>query len=261
MEYSIRAAKKAGFDEAVIILRHDIEDEFKKVIGNRLSNVINCKYAFQEMNNLPSGFSAPITRSKPYGTAHALYCSKNIIDSPFIVVNADDYYGVEGFYKIHEYLTGDRQKSIFDMCMAGYVIGNTLSKNGTVTRGVCEKDNFDFLTKVNETYEISEKDNGKITGLDENKNEIEINKNSLVSMNMFGLPYEFLNVLEDKFIDFLKANNENIKAEFLLPKVINQLIEEKRGSVKVLPVNDVWYGVTYANDKDIVMKALKNITI
>lgn len=261
MEYSIRAAKNAGFDEAVIILRKDIKDEFKKVIGDRLSKIMPCKYAFQEMDNLPLGFSAPSDRIKPYGTAHALYCTKSFVDSPFVVVNADDYYGVEGFDKIHNYLVGDRRKDIFDMCMAGYIIGNTLSKNGTVTRGVCEKDENDFLTKVNETYEISEKEDGKIRGIDENKKEIVIDKNSLVSMNMFGLPYEFLDILEEKFIDFLNKNNDNIKSEFLLPKVINKLIEEKKGCVKVLRVSDVWYGVTYASDKNMVIEALKNIKI
>ena len=264
MDYSIKSSIDAGFDEVVIILRKDIEEDFKRIIGNRISKKINCKFAYQELNMLPVGFSCNSERKKPYGTAHAIYCAKDVIDSPFVVINADDYYGTEGFYKIHDFLINDlsnNSNNTYKMCMAGYIIGNTLSENGTVTRGLCKKDEEGFLTDVVETYEISKKDDGIIKGEDENKNEVIISENDLVSMNMFGLPYEFLNELDDRFKQFLQNNNGNVKSEFLLPAVINDIIKEKKGSVKVIPVSDKWYGVTYASDKEYVKDALKNIVI
>ena len=261
MDYSIKAALDAKFDEVVIIIRKEIEKEFKEVIGNRIEKKINVKYAYQELSMLPGNFKVPSDRKKPYGTAHAIYCAKDIIDSPFIVINADDYYGEEGFKKVHEYLSSNVKGDKYDMCMAGYIIGNTLSENGTVTRGLCNKDKEGYLTDVVETYEISKKADGRITGEDYNKNEVIINEDDLVSMNMFGFPYEFLSELETRFINFLKVNNENVKSEFLLPQVVNDLIKEGKGTVKVLPVTDKWYGMTYASDKEYVKKALSSIKI
>ena len=270
MDYSISAAMKAGFDEVVIIIRKEIEKDFKEIIGNRLEKKVKCKYSFQELDMLPSGYKVPEGRKKPYGTAHALYTAKNEIDSPFIVINADDYYGEEGFKKIHEHLITHASAQTgqcpacdhrLRMSMAGYIIGNTLSDNGTVTRGICKQDKDGFLTDVVETYEISKKSDGRITGEDENKKEVVIDEKSLVSMNMFGLPLEFVLCLEKKFIEFLDKNNDNIKSEFLLPNVVNELIKEGNGTVHVLPVNDKWYGITYASDKEYVKNALKNISI
>lgn len=270
MDYSIASAMKAGFDEVVFIIRKDIEKDFREIIGNRIEKKVKCKYAFQELSMLPGGFTAPSDRKKPYGTAHAIYCAKDAIDSPFLVINADDYYGDEGFKKIHEHLITHATAQTGEcpacdhrlrMSMAGYIISNTLSENGTVTRGLCKQDENGFLTDVIETYEISKKADGRITGEDDNKNEVVINADSLVSMNMFGFPYEFVFCLEDRFIDFLKKNNENIKSEFLLPGVVNDIIKEGKGTVHVLPVSDKWYGVTYASDKEYVKKALSNIKI
>ncbi|MBQ7743922.1 MAG: NTP transferase domain-containing protein [Lachnospiraceae bacterium] len=270
MDYSVHSAAKAGFDEAVIIIRKEIEKDFKEIIGDRLEKVIKCRYAFQELNMLPANFKAPENRVKPYGTAHALYCARDVIDAPFVVINADDYYGDEGFVKIHEHLVTHAGASTgqcpacdhtLRMCMAGYKIVNTLSENGTVTRGICREDQDGFLTDVVETYEISKKPDGRITGEDDNKKEVVISEDSLVSMNMFGLPFEFILCLEKKFIDFLEKNNSNIKAEFLLPAVVNEIIKEKLGTVHVLPVKDKWYGVTYASDKEYVREALKNIKL
>lgn len=270
MDYSIKAAMDAGFDEVVVIIRKEIEKDFKEIIGNRLEKKVKLKYAFQELDMLPDGFTVPSDRKKPYGTAHALYCAKDVIDAPFIVINADDYYGTEGFKKIHEHLVKNAESACgscpacdhrYRMSMAGYIIGNTLSDNGTVTRGVCKQDENGFLTNVVETYEISKKPDGRITGEDDDKKEVVIDENALVSMNMFGLPYDFIFELEGRFIDFLNKNNSNIKSEFLLPKVVNDIIKEGKGTVHVLPVSDKWYGVTYASDKEIVREALKNIKI
>ncbi len=261
MDYSIKAALDAKFDEVVIIIRKDIEKEFKDVIGNRIEKKIKVKYAYQELNMLPNNYKVLCDRKKPYGTAHAIYCAKEIIDSPFIVINADDYYGEEGFVKVHQFLSSNTKSDKYNMCMAGYIIGNTLSENGTVTRGLCKKDDEGFLTDVIETYEISKKADGRITGEDDNKNEVIINEDDLVSMNMFGFPYEFLSELETRFIKFLDNNNDNIKSEFLLPQLVNDLIKEGKGKVKVLPVKDKWYGMTYASDKEYVRKALSTIKI
>ena len=260
MDYSVKAATDAGFDEVVFIIRKDIEKDFREVIGDRIEKKYKCKYAFQELNMLPEGFKAPSDRKKPYGTAHAIYCARNVIDSAFVVINADDYYGTEGFKKVHEYLvntSGDGYK----MCMAGYIIGNTISENGTVTRGLCRQDSDGFLTDVVETYEVSRKPNGIITGESFDKKEVIIGDNDLVSMNMFGLPYHILDELESRFISFLNENNSNIKSEFLLPGIVNDIIKEGKGTVKVLPVNDKWYGITYASDTEYVRKALSSIKI
>lgn len=261
MDYSIKASIDAGVDEVVIIIRKDIEKEFREIIGNRIEKKVKCRYAFQELNMLPNGFQVPKDRVKPYGTAHAIYCAKDYIDSSFIVINADDYYGTEGFKKVHDYLVSSVNKESYDMCMAGYLIGNTLSKNGTVTRGLCKQDDKGYLTDVVETYEVSKKSDGRITGEDDKKNEVVIKDNDLVSMNMFGFPHAFISELESRFIKFLEQNNDNIKSEFLLPSVVNDLIKEGKGTVKVLPVSDKWYGVTYASDKEYVKNALMNIKL
>ena len=261
MDYSIKASIDAGVDEVVIIIRKDIEKEFREIIGNRIEKKVKCRYAFQELNMLPNGFQVPKDRVKPYGTAHAIYCAKDYIDSSCIVINADDYYGTEGFKKVHDYLVSSVNKESYDMCMAGYLIGNTLSKNGTVTRGLCKQDDKGYLTDVVETYEVSKKSDGRITGEDDKKNEVVIKDNDLVSMNMFGFPHAFISELESRFIKFLEQNNNNIKSEFLLPSVVNDLIKEGKGTVKVLPVSDKWYGVTYASDKEYVKNALMNIKL
>ena len=270
MDYSIDAAMKANFDEVIVIIRKDIEKEFKEIIGNRIEKKVKLIYAYQELDMLPAGFKAPADRKKPYGTAHALYAAKDYITSPFMVINADDYYGTEGFAKIHEHLTTHAvaQTGMCPACdhrlrmsMAGFIISNTLSENGTVTRGMCKQDENGFLTDVVETYEIKRDPSGQIRGQDDNKNEVLIDDNALVSMNMFGFPFEFINELEGRFIDFLKKNNDNIKSEFLVPQVVNDIIKEGKGTVHVYEVHDKWYGITYKEDKEYVRKALSNIEL
>ena len=260
IDYSINEAKKAGFDEVVFIIRKEIEKNFEETIGNRIKDKIKYRLAYQEMDNLPGGFKAPKDRVKPYGTGHCILSAKDIIDSPFLVINADDYYGHEGFSKIHEYLVNNPYDGkIFNMCMAGFKIENTLSDNGAVTRGICKKDSDDFLLSVTETFEIAKNENGEIVGEDSNKNKVLIDNDSVVSMNMFGLPKEFVGILNDKFIKFLEKNNDNIKSEFLLPTIVDEVIKEKSGKVKVLDVKDKWFGVTYKEDKDPVKKALLHV--
>lgn len=260
IDYSIKEAIDAGFDKVVFIIRKDIEKDFREIIGNRIEKKIKCEYVFQELNKLPKGFVAPSDRKKPYGTAHAVLCAKEYLNDPFLVINADDYYGKEGFKKIHDFLVNEKEKidNKQNLCMAGFVVGNTLSENGAVTRGVCKVDSNQNLISVTETFEIAKKD-GKIMGQDDDGKAVEIDEASAVSMNMWGLQPSFLDNFEDRFIKFLEKNNDNIKSEFLLPQVIDVMIKEGEANVKVLPVNDKWYGVTYASDKEYVREALKKI--
>ena len=265
IEYSIYDAIKAGFDEVVFIIRKDIEEEFKNIIGNKISNAVSVKYVYQELDKLPQGFSVPSDRTKPWGTAHAIYCAKGAIDSPFAVINADDYYGKEGFKEIHDYLVSTKltENGKLNSCMAGFIISNTLSDNGTVTRGVCKLDDNKNIKSVTETYEIKLVKDGsadKIIGEDDNKSPVEIDKNSLVSMNMWGLPKEFLDGLEAEFKRFLEKNINNIKSEFLLPSYINDMVKSGTLNVACLPVSDKWFGVTYAEDKEKVINEFKKLS-
>ena len=263
MDYSIHDALKAGFNKVIFIIRKDIEEEFRSVIGDRIEKHVKVCYAFQDLHDLPEGYSVPEGRTKPWGTAQAVLCAKKYIDCPFVVINADDFYGADGFKKVHDYLVNemDEKAEKLDMCMAGFVLGNTLSDNGTVTRGVCRADvATGELISVTETYEIAEKD-GKVTGLDKDGNEVALDMKDRVSMNMWGLPASFLDVLEQGFPVFLDSLKEgDIKAEYLLPKEIDALIKAGKGSVKLLETSDKWYGVTYAEDRQYVEDAIRKMT-
>ena len=231
MDYSIHDAIEAGFDHVVFIIRKDIEKEFKEVIGDRIASIcsshnVTIDYAFQDINDIPGTLQEG--RTKPWGTGQAVLAAKNVIDTPFIVINADDYYGKEGFKAVHEYLVNGGKS-----CMAGFVLKNTLSDNGGVTRGICKMD-------------------------DQN------NLNSLVSMNMWGLTPDFLDVLGEGFKEFFEKEvpSNPLKAEYLIPIFIGELLEQGKMSVKVLKTNDTWYGMTYHEDvaavKDSFKKMLEN---
>lgn len=259
IDYSISFAKKVGFDEVVFVIRKEIEQDFKNLIGNRIVDKINTKYVYQELDNLPNGFTKNPNRKKPYGTGHAILCCKNVIDSPFLVINADDYYGLESFIKMHEALINQKDTNVYDLSMAGFLIGNTLSDNGTVTRGLCKKDENNYLLQVEETYEVERKSDNVIKGLSGDKKEVEVPCDTLVSMNMWGLSVRFLDDINDRFITFLNENNDNISSEFLLPQIIDDMINEKKATVKVIPVNDKWFGLTYEKDKEKVINEFKKI--
>lgn len=262
MDYSIFDAKEAGFNKVVFIIRKDLEKDFREIIGNRIEKVIDVDYAFQEIDNLPEGFSVPEGRKKPWGTGQAILACKGIVNEPFVVINADDYYGKTGFKKIYEYLMDAKSKEengTYDFCMAGFVLGNTLSENGTVTRGVCQPDENDCLSTVVETGGLKEVEGGKIAHED-NGSDIEITKESLVSMNMWGFTPDFIDVLDNGFKEFLETIPEgDIKKEYLLPTVVDQLIKSGEATVKILPTQDKWFGVTYKEDKDAVVAAFKEL--
>lgn len=261
MDYSIYDALNAGFNKIVFIIRKDLENDFKQIIGNKIERFVPVSYAYQELEKLPNGFLNSEKRIKPWGTGHALLCAKDVIDEPFVAINADDYYGKESFIKIHDYLVNNMNldSKQIDLCMAGFHLGNTLSDNGGVTRGICQMDENNSLTNVSETYEIRQCNSSAI-GYNESGNSVELELNQNVSMNMWGLNPAFLKELEKEFPVFLNNLKEgDIKTEFLLPKIIDKLIQSQRAKVQVLETQDKWFGVTYKEDKEQVSAAIKKL--
>ena len=260
MDYSIHDALEAGFNKVVFIIRKDLEDEFKKVIGDRISNITEVAYAFQEIDDLPGNFTKPADRTKPWGTGHAVLAAKKVLSEPFAVINADDYYGKEAYVKVHDYLVQDHpQDGPMHICMAGFRLGNTLSDNGSVTRGVCHIEDGK-LVGVTETHNIFKTADGAETRNDDGTAET-LDTKSLVSMNMWGLTPEFMQILEDGFKEFFDnmGDKDILKAEYLLPIYIDELLQAGRVSVKVLDTNDKWFGVTYKEDKDYVVKSFAKL--
>lgn len=260
MDYSIHDAIEAGFDKVVFIIRKDLEKDFKEIIGDRIAKQIPVIYAFQELDALPEGYSVPDGRKKPWGTGQAVLMVKGLIDCPFLVINADDYYGKEGFRRIHEYMVNEMKddEEIYDICMGGFVLENTLSDNGAVTRGVCHVEDG-FLKNVTETYDIRRTEDG-LAAADEEGNPVAVQADQPVSMNMWGLPVSFLDELEKGFPQFLDGlKPEDIKAEYLLPKIIDDLVQKKRARVRVLDTPDKWFGVTYQEDKQAVVDAIRGL--
>lgn len=258
MDYSIYDALEAGFDEVVFIIRHDLEEDFKEIIGRRIERILPVKYAFQELTDLPEGYKKPKGRTKPWGTGQAVLAAKDLVRYPFAVINADDYYGKEAFVRLHDYLIShaDEPAEQMQLCMAGFILKNTLSENGGVTRGVCEVDENGNLLKVAETYDIQWKD-GVLCARDEHGKPAAVTKDQYVSMNMWGLYPDFFEELERGFREFLSAQTaDDLKTEYLLPKIIDKLLLEKKVSVKVLETQDKWFGVTYKEDRQSVTDAL-----
>lgn len=259
MDYSIYDAIQAGFNKVVFIIRKDLEKDFKEIIGNRIEKIVKVEYAFQEVDNLPEGFTKPEGRKKPWGTGQAVLSVKGLVNEPFLVINADDYYGKEGFKRIHEYMVNemDENAEVYDLCMGGFMLTNTLSENGGVTRGVCRVNEEGYLSKVTETYDIQRCGDG-LSAKDEAGNPVAVETGCHVSMNMWGIPASFINVLDEGFPRFLASLKEgDIKSEYLLPMVIDQLVADGKATVKVLETPDKWFGVTYKEDKQLVVDSLR----
>ena len=261
MDYSIHDALEAGFNKVIFIIRKDLEKDFKEIIGNRIEKIAPVEYAFQEIDDLPEGFSVSEGRKKPWGTGQAILAARNLIKEPFLVINADDYYGKEGFKKIHDYMVNgmEEKDGVYDMCMAGFILSNTLSENGGVTRGVATVDENGYLAKVTETYNIYQDAEG-MHASDNEGNPVSVKADQHVSMNMFGLPAGFVKELEKGFPEFLSGIREgDIKAEYLLPAMIDQAIRNKKATVRVLETRDKWFGVTYKEDKPSVVAAIRRL--
>lgn len=253
MDYSIYDALKAGFNKVVFVIRKDLEEDFDEIIGQRIKEKVKVEYAFQEVDNIPAQYQEMYKdRVKPWGTGQAILVCKDLINEPFLVINADDYYGQEAYQKAYEFLTSNKaQQDKLQLSMVGFILKNTLSDNGGVTRGICEEENHQLVNIV-ETHNIE-----KIDGKAISKGR-EINLDSVVSMNMWGLTPEIFDVLDNNFNQFLsQLDPDDLKSEYLLPTIIGDLLENNKVSVKVLKSNDEWFGVTYKEDKQTVKDSIQ----
>lgn len=261
MDYSIHDALEAGFNKIVFIIRKDLEQDFREIIGRRIEKIAPVEYVYQELDRLPEGYTVPEGRKKPWGTGHAVLMVKDLVKEPFMVINADDYYGKEGFRKLHDYMVQDMdtQSDVYEICMGGFILANTLSENGTVTRGVCQMNPDGTLKSVEETYGIQVKD-GRLEASDVDGSPVQVSLDQHVSMNMWGLPPRFLDELEKDFPRFLDNIREgDLKAEYLLPTIIGNLVKAGRARVRVLETRDKWFGVTYREDKEAVVAAIRRL--
>lgn len=259
MDYSIYDALDAGFDKVVFVIRKDLEKDFKAIIGERIEKITEVDYAYQEVTDIPDRYKERFAgRTKPWGTGQAILCCREVVNTPFLVINADDYYGKEAFVKAYRYLTTPLEADKIQACMVSFVLKNTLSDNGGVTRGVCHVREDGYLTDITETSNI-EKD-GERAVIRTDKEVIELDANLPVSMNMWGLTVDFFDVLKTGFSDFLdNVAEEDLKAEYLLPTIIGGLLAEEKLEVKVLKSYEQWFGVTYKEDKETVVNAVREL--
>ena len=255
MDYSVFDAMRAGFGKVVFVIRKDFEEDFRRVVLSKYEDHVPCEVCFQGIDCLPEGFTRNPERTKPWGTNHAVLMAKDIIHEPFMVINADDFYGKESFEVMAKFLldvNGEQGK----YCMAGYRVGNTLSEHGTVSRGVCATDKMGFLTDVVERTAIESKD-GHIVFPDENGNEVEIPFDTPVSMNMWGFTPEYFQYTEEAFKEFLTKHGQELKTEFYIPTLVNDLIKAGKATCQVLDTSAKWFGVTYADDRQMVVDKIQ----
>jgi UTP-glucose-1-phosphate uridylyltransferase len=258
IDYSIYDAIRAGFGKVVFIIRRTFEEDFKDIFISKLQPYIPVEYVFQEIDNVPDGLSFAAERTKPWGTAHAVLMAKNIIHEPFAVINGDDFYGSDAFKTMASYLNSLTDEQQTQYSLVGYQVGNTMSENGTVSRGVCQEDENGNLVSVTERTNIQYIDGG-IAYKETDDDFVFLDPESLVSMNFWGLTPEYFKQTEAIFIDFLKANSDSLKAEFYIPTAIDKLINGSTASVKVLRSSAKWFGVTYKEDKPLVIEKLAQL--
>lgn len=263
MDYSLFDARRAGFQTVVFVIKREIEQDFKRLIGNRVSKVMEVRYAFQELTDLPLGYEVPKDRTKPWGTSHAILAARYCIDAPFAVVNADDYYGPEAFQQIYAYLMNHPDTDdVYEYAMVGYLLKNTVTENGYVSRGICESNDQGYLESVTERTHIEKHGDGARYTEDNGATWTSLSGDTVVSMNLWGFTPSFVAEVERRFSAFLdKAVIENpLKGEYFLPSVVSELIAEQKARVKVLHSHDKWYGVTYKEDKPVVVEAISKMT-
>ena len=252
MDFSIYDAQRAGFKEVVFVIRRENEQLFREAIGDRVSRKMKVKYAFQELSDLPEGFQVPEGRTKPWGTGHAVLSAAAVTDGPFAVINADDYYGEQAFRLIYDYLMNMQEKNWHDRyVMVGYLLKNTLTENGSVSRGICTTSPDGYLETIVERTKIIRTPEGAAVSEDEGASWTGVDPDSIVSMNVWGFPADFMNELKERFPGFLKENLEKnpLKCEIYLPFVVNDLMKEGKARVQVLTTPDLWHGITYHQDK------------
>lgn len=260
LDYSAYDAIKAGFGKIVFIIRRDLEEIFRDKIGSSLEKRVDVAYVFQELTNLPTSFSLPEGRTKPWGTGHAVLSCKGAVDTPFAVINADDFYGASAFSSLATYLRGAKdQEGIHDYCMVGYALQNTLSKNGSVARGICDVTPDGFLTDIRERTRIAQF--SKTIRYTENGEDwVDLAPDVIVSLNTWGFTLSIFDELESGFGPFLSRHSDNItKAEYFLPEVVGNLVKTGKATVKVLPTDEKWYGVTYQEDRPLIQAAIREM--
>ena len=263
IDYSIYDAYRAGFDTVVFIIKKEFEELFRSAIGDRIASYMNVKYAYQRADDLPEGYRLPTDRVKPWGTAHAVMAARDVLNGPFAVINADDYYGVSAFRTVYDFLTTTQDDPrCHNYCLVGYLLKNTVTENGSVARGVCQADENGFLTSIVERTKVIKGDPNPKFSLDEGATWQELSPDTLVSMNLWGFHRSFLDESIEGFPGFLEnamANNPT-KAEYFIPLVVERLLSEKKAAVRVLSSTDKWYGVTYKEDKPSVVEAIRRMT-
>ena len=264
LDYSLFDAHQAGFETAVIIIKEAIKKDFMDTVGKRLERCpMEIRYAYQELDKLPEGFCVPAERTKPWGTSHAVLCAREVIgDAPIAVINADDYYGKAAFREIYSFLSNNQDDEKYRYCMVGYELGNTVTENGSVARGVCQTDDKGYLTSVVERTKIEQYEGGIHFTEDDGATWTDLSADTPVSMNLWGFSPSFLKEIEGRFPEFLSVDvpKNPAKAEYFLPRTVSELLAENKATVKVLHSADKWYGVTYAADKPQVVAALKEMT-
>lgn len=260
LDYSVFDAKRAGFETVVFIIKDEIADQFKSEVGDKIAEHMEVRYAYQELYKLPEGYDIPEGRVKPWGTSHAILSAKDVIDAPFAVINADDFYGQDAFKQIYDFLAEqDTTQDNLELAMVGYLLKNTVSENGHVSRGVCQVSDDNKLLNIDERKQIEIKEDGIYFTLDKGETWEKLNDNDIVSMNLWGYNETFIKELEKRFPAFLDEAmvSDPLKGEYLLPDVVKVLLAENKGSVEVLQTSSKWYGITYKEDKEKVVAAIR----
>ncbi len=259
IDFSIHDALKAGFEKIIFIIKKEIEKEFKETVGNRIEKIAKVEYVYQELDKLPAGYEVPDGRTKPWGTEHAIWCCREKIDGPFAVINADDYYGSGAFEMMYQALTSEHESGTYHM--VGYVLANTLTENGAVSRGVCEVDENGMLQKIVERTKIKKDGAGAAFSEDGGETWQAIDADSIVSMNLWGFDTSIMEELDKDLIRFLgtEAKENPLKSESFLPSFVQQMLNDKKAQVKVQKTEDKWFGVTYKEDKEKVVNAIKQL--
>lgn len=255
LDYSVYDAIRAGFGKVVFVIRRDFEEAFKSAVGNKFESKIEVGYAFQELDDLPDGYTAPEGRQKPWGTAHAVRAARDQVDAPFAVINADDFYGQDAYARIAQYFSQGIEVDRLHLCMVGYPLQNTLSEHGTVNRGICSVEDG-VLVSVEEHMEIQSDANGRISGAKVDGTSVELSPKSPVSMNFWGFTPALFSEIEDSFIQFLKTQGQELKSECYLPDIVNDLIAADKAKCAVIETSSAWFGVTYPDDKPFVQASI-----
>ena len=261
MDFSMFDARKAGFEKVVFIIKKENEKDFRESVGDRISKYMEVSYVFQDVNDIPDGYAVPEGRTKPWGTGHAILSCRDVVDSSFAVINADDYYGAEAFKLIYDYLAAHGDDEKYRYTMVGYKLGNTVTDNGHVARGICDMNECGELVAIHERTRIETRNGGIAYTEDDGETWIPVSEDTIVSMNMWGFTNSILKELKDRFPSFLDRGLEEnpVKCEYFLPAVVSGLLEEDKATVAVLASADKWYGMTYKEDKPVVAAAIQKM--